>query len=294
MAAILLKKGAGGMVLDFDRGIRGAEKIEPIQKINRDLLDAAQTLTPSDLRYLVDSYYQIQEHRKRAANQVREIVKSGKSNPVIEWMFKNMKDLENNIRKMLDVYTNADAVGRWSKSITGIGPVIAAGLLAHIDIEKAPTVGHIWRFAGLDPTTEWKAGHKRPWNAKLKRLSWIIGQSFVKVSNNPKDIYGHLYKKRKLYEQQKNEAGDYAELAKQKLKKFNIRNDTEAFKWYSKGRLPPAHIDQRAQRWAVKLFLSHWHEYAYKHRYGEQPPKPYAIEHLGHVHLIAPPNYFPE
>src|SRR5581483_161544 len=25
----------------------------------------------------------------------------------------------------------------------------------HIDIEKAPTAGHIWRFAGLDPTLRW-------------------------------------------------------------------------------------------------------------------------------------------
>ena len=37
----------------------------------------------------------------------------------------------------------------------GIGPVIAAGLLANIDIKQAPTVGHIWRFAGLDPTNKW-------------------------------------------------------------------------------------------------------------------------------------------
>lgn len=55
-------------------------------------------------------------------------------------------------------------------SIHGIGPVISAGLLAHIDIHRAVTVGHIWRFAGLDPSVKWLKKTKRPWNAGLKVL----------------------------------------------------------------------------------------------------------------------------
>jgi hypothetical protein len=43
-------------------------------------------------------------------------------------------------------------------------------LLARIDIVKAPTAGHIWRYAGLDPTVRWNKGEKRPWNAGLKVL----------------------------------------------------------------------------------------------------------------------------
>ena len=174
--------------------------------------------------------------------------------------------------------------------ICGIGPVIAAGLLAHIDIEKAPTVGHIWNFAGLNPFQDWNKGEKRPWNASLKTLCWKIGQSFVKVSNNDKDVYGKIYKKRKEYEMAKNEAGDYAEQAKQKLERFKIGKDTEAYKYYSEGKLPPAHIQQRAERYAVKMFLSHLHEVWYREHYGTEPPKPFVISQLGHAHYIAPPN----
>lgn len=265
-------------------------KLKPMQKLITTARTTGKSLRKDDVRYLVDSYYQIQDYRKRAANQVREMVKTGVYNEVIEWMFKSMKDIETNIKKALDEYTDTNPLGQWCKSITGIGPVISAGLIAHIDIEQAPTVGHIWRFAGLDPTVEWKKGQKRPWNPKLKTLCWIIGQSFVKVSNHPKDTYGHFYQERKSYEQKKNEAGEYAEQAKLMLKKFNIGKDTEAYRWYSLGKLPPAHIDQRAKRWTVKLFLAHYHEVAYELHFEKKPPKPYPIEYLGYEYTRSPHN----
>jgi Transposase IS116/IS110/IS902 family. len=72
----------------------------------------------------------------------------------------DISEFEESVKKILDVYTSADPVGRWIRSIPGLGPYIAAGLLALIEIEKAPTVGHIWRFAGLDPTMKWSPGQK--------------------------------------------------------------------------------------------------------------------------------------
>ena len=71
-------------------------------------------------------------------------------------------------------------------------------------------------------------------------------------------------------------------------KKFG--KDTEAFKHYSAGRLPPARIHLRATRYAVKAFLSALHEIWYFHEYGTLPPLPYPIAHLGHAHLRGVPN----
>lgn len=265
-------------------------EFEPMQRLSKDLRKASKELSPKEARYLVDTYYNVQEYRKAAANQVRAMTEAGEPNSLIQWLFDNMRILENDIKSALNSYTDGHPVGAWAKTITGIGPIISAGLLAHIDITKAPTVGSIWRFAGLDPTAEWKKGQKRPWNARLKTLAWKIGQSFVKVSNNPKDFYGKFYKERKAYEQAKNEAGDYAEQAAAKLEKFRIGKDTDAYKWYSQGKLPPAHIQQRAERYATKLFLAHWHEFAYENHYGVKPPKPYAISILGHGHEIKRPG----
>jgi hypothetical protein len=198
--------------------------------------------------------------------------------------------LENQIKRALDAYSGADAVGQWARSITGIGPVIAAGLLANIDISKAPTVGHIWRFAGLDPTVKWEKGQKRPWNASLKRLCFLIGESFVKVHNLESDTYGKVYSARKALEIERNEAGKYADQAAAALAAKNFRKDTEARKAYEGGRLPPARIHRRAARYATKLFLSGLHEVWYFNHFQTLPPKPYVISHLGHAHYIEPPN----
>lgn len=266
-------------------------ELEPMQRLSRDLRNSAKQLTPSQARYLVDLYYQVQEYRKRAANQARAMGESGEPHELVTWVFGNMEMLENDIRRALDRYSDGQIPGQWAKSITGIGPVLSAGLLAHIDITQAPTVGHIWRFAGLDPTVTWEKKSKRPWNAKLKVLCWLAGESFVKVSNNEKDVYGHLYAVRKEQEQERNEAGAFAEQAAAVLANKKIGKDTDAYKAYSVGKLPPAHIHARAKRYAVKLFLAHYHHVAYETQYDAPPPKPYVLEHMGHVDYKAPPNW---
>ena len=284
------------------------ESREPIKRLSRDLREAAKNLSPDEARFLVDAYYTMQENRKRSDNQVRALGESAEPHSILIWLADNSRLLENQIKAALDHYSNAQEVGVWARSIKGIGPVITAGLLAHIDITRAPTAGHIWRYAGLDPTMKWEKGKKRPWNASLKTLCWKIGESFVKVSGDEEAFYAQLYVKRKEAEIAKNEAGDFAEQASAKLERFKIGKTTEAFKWYSgewtrlkkfnealkkddpeqalRPMLPPGHIHARAKRYAVKLFLSHLQEKMYEAHYGKAPPLPYPIAILGHAHKI--------
>ncbi|HEY8342509.1 MAG TPA: transposase [Calditerricola sp.] len=264
---------------------------EPLQRLNRDLLDATRLLGRREVRYIVDAYYMIQEHRKAVRNQQRALTVAGEPDHLPRWLGDQLETLEKQIRRAMDAWTDAHTEGRWAKSIMGIGPVLAAGLLAHIDIEKAPTVGHIWRFAGLDPTVRWERGQKRPWNASLKTLCWKIGESFVKVKGHPQDVYGKVYEARRRLEEARNARGEYAEQAARILAEKRIGKDTVAYRYYSQGKLPPAHIHARAKRYAVKLFLAHLHHVMYEVRFGSPPPKPYVIEHLGHAHFIAPPNW---
>lgn len=266
------------------------EQYEAITKLTRDLRDAAISLQPDEARYLVDLYYQMQDDRIRSANVVRS-TEGEEPNRLLAWMHENQRVLERNVQRAMDAYSMSTGVGQWSRSVVGVGPVIAAGLMAHIDIRKAPTAGHIWRFAGLDPTVRWEKKTKRPWNARLKTLCWKIGESFVKVQGNEHDVYGKVYKERKLHELERNEAGEFAEQASEKLERFKIGKSTDAYGHYSNGRLPPAHIHARAKRYAVKLFLSHWHHVAHFEEFGTDPPKPYVIEHGGHAHFTKPPNW---
>lgn len=272
---------------------RPIDLIDPLEQLTKDIRLAARILGQGEVRFLVDYYYQMQKNRIRSYLQASKASEGEEPGMVLNWVMDNSKRLESNIQKVLDAYTDADPVGQWLKSIVGIGPVISAGLLAHIDIAKAPTVGHIWRFAGLDPTLPRfpQKGQTRPWNSRLKTLCWKIGESFVKVSNNKNDVYGHVYAERKIEEQVRNERGDFADQAKEKLELYKIGQDTDAYIFYSQGQLPPAHIHARAKRYAVKLFLAHFHHVAYEVANGTPPPKPYIIEHGGHTHYIAPPNW---
>lgn len=304
----------------------------------KEILKSGGALTREEARSVVDTYYQIQEIRKGTGNQIYSLTKEGLSSQTLQVLHINMELLETAIRKMLDYYTDQEKIGLWSKGIIGIGPVLSAGLQAHIDINKAKGAGAIWRIAGLDPSVEWlgrdgaktlvdKYAHlknwnerilatfaeanrkpepyyaslgtdkptatsltkflaKRPWNASLKVLAWKIGESFVKVSGNPNSLYGRLYVQRKQEEIEKNDKGVFAEQARIILTRKKIGKDTEAYKAYIEGKLPPAHIHARAKRYATKMFLAHYFEALYWITYGKEPPLPYAIEHLGHVHNI--------
>ena len=262
-----------------------SEKLVTVERLRRDIADAATKLTDTEARFLVDAYYMMQEDRKRSHNQVRALGEDSEPNSVIQWLADQSETLENQIKRALDKYTQAHAMGSWMRDIYGIGPVLSAGLLAHIDISKAPTVGHIWRFAGLDPTLKWEKGQKRPWNAGLKTLCWKVGQSFMKFSGQDECYYGAIYRERKAYEIQRNDAGGNAEAAKIGLAK--VSKNTDAHKHYSEGKLPPAQIDARARRYAVKLFLSHLHGEWYKRHFGVDAPLPYPIAILGHAHIKA-------
>lgn len=281
--------------------------METVRRLSRDLRNAARTMSPHEARFLVDAYYAMQKDRIRTGNRVAAMNKTEEPHDVMSWIMEQKEILERQVAGALDKYSAAQPLGEWARSIVGIGPVIAAGLLAHINVTRntkqnpegleteypgLATAGHVWRYAGLDPTVKWGKGEKQPWNAQLKRLCFIIGESFVKFSGNERDIYGKFYVTRKLYEIAKNEAGDYAAQAAVSLATKNYGLDTMARGYYERGKLPPARIHLRAKRVAVKLFLAHYHHVAYEMAYGKAPPRPYVFDHLeGHVHYIAPPNW---
>ena len=262
---------------------------DAIARMTKDIREGMMTLSDKEARFLVDYYYICQEDRKRATNQERALQDGEEPSLVVTWLAKQSRVLENQVKAALDIYTQSHQMGSYMRSVFGIGPVIAAGLLAHIDISKAPTVGHIWRFAGLDPTTVWGKGEKRPHNAKLKTICYHAGQSFMKFAAKENCYYGHLYRSRKEYEISRNDSGGNKDTAAKLLPKFS--KATESYKHLSSGVLPPAQIDARSRRWAVKQFLSDMHAHWFKLHHGvDMAPAPYPISILKHAHYRTPPD----
>lgn len=404
--------------------MEGYNSLIDIQKLSKNQKILAGECTKDEARFLVDSYYQVQQYRIAIGGQLRSIYqgKTGDKDSsvppqaeVLQWLFNNIMGLENEIKKCLDSYTTADPVGKWAKSIMGIGPVLAAGLISYFDITRAPSVAHFYSYAGLndqnnpwlgkekaaalvdkyctpmkngcteyefykaidllntinmcDTDLEWmdsdikefsdsknlktaaKIQHpkwiasvlndvcdshhkdemtdiemnlvfndpchtrslssikkmawdeekqkyskkklkaelaKPPYNRELKKLLFLVGESFVKVSGNPKSVYGQLISERKAYENAKNEHGDYAEQAERILNTKKFDKKTDAYKWYSQGMLPPGHIHARSKRKAVQIFVSHLFNEMYINYYNSEPPRHYVEVYMEHVDMIEP------
>ena len=175
--------------------------------------------------------------------------------------------VEAEIDRALEAWAATVPVAKWASGVAGIIPAMAAGLAAHIDIEVAPTAGCLWRFAGLDPSAVWKQGERPPWNPGLKAVCLRIGHAFAQSSGSSGDFYGKLYRQRVASEAAAN----------------NGRSEQD--------KLPAAHIDARARRWTVKLFLAHYHHVAWTLATGAPPVRPYVISVLGRGAHIAPPNF---
>lgn len=319
---------------------RPARTTDPADRLSRDLREAAEKLTPNEARFLVHQYYNMQEDRIRSAHRARTLAEGEKPHEVITWFLDRTESLEGQVRAALDRFSGAQPLGVWARSQVGIGPVIAAGLLAHVDLMRATSPSRVWRFAGMDPSVVWQGADdmakllredgidgteegvhraairygrdphtllrqmdgthtvkalatalaRRPWNGALKTLCWKIGESFVKVSGHDEAFYGKLYVSRKAQEVERNTRGDHARTAEAELaggKRYGA--DTKARAAYEAGKLPDARVHARAKRWVVKLFLAHYWEVGYRLRTGAEPPKPYAVAHLGHVDVIKPP-----
>lgn len=363
------------------------ETLHIVTKLSKDVAKALMRdfpggITDNHARYLVDEYQNMQKARIRSGNYIagldRDAKKSGNAaepHEAMDALANNYRVGEENIKKLLDWYLTDHPMFWFFERTLGIGPVLAAGLLAYIDIEKCPTVGHIWRFCGYDPTQIWNskdqakelfracpgedleerlyaaadqfgrnkgsllwaASHdpagkprkltednivaalaRKPYNGALKTICWKIGDSFVKLSGRQDAFYGQLYKQRKAAEWVKNLNGDFQETARQSMAKKKYGKATDQYAWYTgqcspdkvrelmaagqtlsptacKGdsgfpMLSPGHIDARARRYAVKIFLSHLHECWFRTHFGEEPPKPFAISIQGHAHYLPPPQ----
>lgn len=136
-----------------------------IDRLDKDLKGAIKTLNRDEVRTLVDYYYIIQENRKAANNQISQLEKTGEPHALLRYVHKQADVLESQIKGAMDLWTDEHPVaGVIKEHVFGIGPVIAAGLVAHFDIHKAKTAGGFWRYAGLDPSSRWVSRDKvRDW-----------------------------------------------------------------------------------------------------------------------------------
>ena len=266
------------------------------KNLRLDVRQMAVEFDQRSVRELVSTYYRVQGDRIAVAAQARELKAQDSPHQLTEYLSEQLHHMEASLVRPLETFAQSYKVGQWALSQYGIGPVITAGLISHIDISKAHTAGSVWRYAGMDPTVVWNKGQKRPWNAELKTLVWKIGQSFMKFSGREQCFYGKLYLQDKARRIELNTSGAYAERAKSILESKNWKKNKTS-ETLKEGRLSDAQIDAQARRFAAKIFISHFHTVWYEDYHTElqgtpvRAPRPYAIERGGHAHMIEIPHY---
>ena len=326
-----------------------------ILRLSRDLRKAAQNLPAQQARILVDTYYNIQDTRKRLISQIfmvsyywklhdiaddfdklidvfiaaerdiedlddpevlaeiredpqaclpvrraakayaRAVVDKLQPCPAIGDFLPAMRhlivSLEDFARKGLEDAVPRTKTGEWLSGLFGIGPVLTVGLLAHLDVTKAPHMSSFRKFAGIGGTLVWEKGQKRPHNAELKTLLWKVADSFVKFRNFEKsELYGGVYDNWKGIYEQRNANGFYREKALAYLETHNIRNRMiRAI--YAGGQYAPGHLDKMARRKAVSMFLGHLYEVMYYEQYGRHCQRDYVQDYLGHEDRVPCPHW---
>lgn len=193
----------------------------------------------SEVTFLIERYYQTQEHRIAMGNQIFQLEEAGEPHEKLQEFFDQFHKIEKGIAKYLASALKDHPMWPWFQEVKGIGPILASALIANIDIAKAEHVSSLWKYCGLAVDLDTGEGEKRQkgkkitWNPFLKMTCWKIGESFVKT----KGKYRHIYDTSK-------------DFYKRKFPTEVKVKDSKIVK-YTKG-----HIHAMAKRRAVKLFLS--------------------------------------
>ena len=165
-----------------------------IPKASKEVLLEASKLSNPAARFLVANYYDAQEARKRVDMQLRHLGEKITHDEIVstlDWTASANANIEGQVLRCLKKFAEGSLIGRWCLEQHGVGPVLAAGFIANIDIEIAQTAGQVWRFAGMDPSCKWEKGEKRPYNAGLKQLCFHFGECAKRTAGKARQHHDH-------------------------------------------------------------------------------------------------------
>lgn len=151
--------------------------------------------------------------------------------------------------------------------VKGIGPMLAAKMIAMIDIGNSPTISALWRYSGyavIDGERERPVkGEKLHYNKRLKSTLYLIGSSFLKCSSPYRSIYDSA-------------------------KEYYVANRTN--RQDGEEDWTKLHIHRAAMRKMVKIFLSHlW--VTWRQLEGLPISMPYVHAKLAHEHYYEPEEF---
>ena len=156
-------------------------------------IKSATDLGRAEMKHLVDNFYQVQEKRIVLQAQIRSVrqeadgLSTATFGDILEWQLLTQKIQEKGIKDALECMVKNNEVGNWLMTIKGIGPVIAAGLLAYFDVTNVHYATHFMSYAGLND-------NNRPWLGKEKATA-IVNEVLGKSKNITDEHLQELYER---------------------------------------------------------------------------------------------------
>lgn len=217
---------------------------------------------------LVKAYESKQRTRIAWGQRAGAAVRGGtsKDSPLV-LRYKRHEETERELEKMAadvvrDVAAEHQIIERMT-NVKGVGLILAARVVARVDIRKSETVSALWRYAGYGVGDDGKAdrpkrGERLRYNPRLKGAVYLVVRSMMRTRGG--SPYREIYDKaRESYE--------------------------AAHPDWTKG-----HCHNAALRKMAKVWLSHLWE-VWRKMEGLPTRELYVIEKLGHTHVLTPSDY---
>lgn len=146
------------------------------------------------------------------------------------------------LKKLEAFMMTFDIYKRWLKIINGAGVKLSAKLLAGIeDIRRFPAPSNLWSYCGYgdpDPEHNKRENGQITYSPKMKKLIWLLGESFIKQSSPYKVIFDKRRIKTAITHPEWTKMHSYNDAKRVMMKRFLAELYDN---WYkSLGMTPPA------------------------------------------------------
>lgn len=127
-------------------------RVKKLPSVSKDVRIAAADMSIQEARMILKDYVNMQGVQQSTRAHVRLLKKQGTSNAALNFIANNTDYIRRyQFREILGIWGDQYPEARWAKSIRGIGPIIGAGLICHINFDKVNSSSSLAYRAGLTP-----------------------------------------------------------------------------------------------------------------------------------------------
>ncbi len=260
-------------------------------------MQESETKESTGMTFLVKTQLSIEKLRVGVQVRNTHLAKLNRIDPTTRELEAELQNLEKFIDDKVATQVDLHPAEPWFSLINGIGQENIAKIIGLVNIEKAPYISSLWKWAGMHvvdgKSPRRKKGQKIEYNSQLRTMCWRLVTSIMRAQSGPTDKvptrkegkYYQYYIVQKNAEISKLHRAKVLIVPASKLPTRIVKGKKE--KYEPEGMISEGHVDNRAKRKMIKLFLSHLWE-VWRKALGLPITKPYILEYGEHKHHYDP------